>query len=214
MAIGITGVTASSFSNLQLDAGVFLEKFDYTESTTLKELIKLAETAITGTGCLGATSGGMTFSSAPEIRSIELDGMRQDFKGSYVKDKTVISIETTLTEVTSANLRRILCASEIKEIGTAETGTITKVRERLNIDITQDYIDKLTWIGDLLDGRLAVITLFNCINTNGTTWIAADKGNATFPVTFTATNSSFADKDYAPYEIIIFGKAPETVTTP
>lgn len=212
MAVGLTGVTANSFSNLQLDAGVFIEGFEYGTITTLEGLITAANAAIQTEKCLGATSGGMTFSSVPEVRAIELDGMRQDFKGSYVKDKTVITMETTLTEVTSENLRRVLCASTVTEEGTAATGIITKVRERLNIDVTQDYIPSLTWIGDLLDGRLAVITLFNCINTSGMTWTAADKSNATFPVTFTATNSDFSDKDWAPYEIKIFNKPTTTET--
>lgn len=201
MAVGLTGVTAKSFPNLQLDAGVFLEKFDYSTITTLDDLLAAAITAIDTPSCLGATSGGQTFTSTPEIRGIELDGMRQDFKGSQVKDKTTVTIETTLTEVTPENLRRVLCASDVMT-----SGDIVKIRERLNIDIEQDYIDSLTWLGDLLDGRMAVITLFNCINTNGMTWTAADKSNATFPVTFTATNSDFEDRDYAPYELLIFNK--------
>lgn len=202
MAVGITGVRADSFPNLQLDAGVFVEGFDYSTITTLDDLITAAIAAIDSEGCLGATSGGMTLSSTPEIRNIELDGMRQDFKGSQVKDKTVVTIETTLTEFTPENLRRVLCASEI-----STDGDVVTIRERLNIDIDQDYIDSLTWMGDLLDGRMAMVTLFNCLNTSGMSWAAADKANATLPVTFTATNSDFADRDYAPYHIKIFNKA-------
>lgn len=202
MAIGLTGLTADSFQNLQLDAGVFIEGFDTSTITTLAALVTAVNAAIQTDACLGATSGGMTFTSTPEFRDIELDGMRQDFKGSKIKDKTAVGIETTLTEVSQENLRRILCASDV-----TVDGDVVKVRERLNIDIEQDYIDSLTWAGDLNDGRVAVITLFNCLNTNGTTWTAADKSNATFPVTFIATNSDFADRDYAPYTIQIFNKA-------
>lgn len=201
MAAGLTGVTAKSFPNLQLDAGVFIEKFDYSTVTTLDEALTAAIEAIDTAACLGATSGGMTFSSIPEIRVIELDGMRQDFKGSQIKDKTVVTIETTLTEFTQENLRRVLCASEV-----TLDGDVVTIRERLNIDIEQDYLDSLTWIGDLVDGRIAMVTLFNCLNTAGTTWTAADKSNGTLPVTFTATNSDFEDRDYAPYHIKIFNK--------
>lgn len=201
---GLSGLTANSFQNLQLDAGVFIENFDYSAMTTLDALLNAIIAAIDTEACLGATSGGMTFKSTPQIRTIELDGMRQNFKGSQIKDKTEVAIETTLTEVTGENLRRILCASDI-----TEDGDIIKIRERLNIDIDQDYMDSLTWAGDLNDGRSAVITLFNCINTNGAAWTAADKSNATFPVTFVAANADFTDKNYAPYEIILFNKSTE-----
>jgi len=199
---GLTGLTANSFNNLQMDAGVFMEDFDWSTIATLDELLTAVVTAIDSGACLGATSGGMTFSSSPEMRSVELDGMRQDFKGSQIKDKTTVTMETTLTEITPENLRRILCASDV-----TITGDITEIRERLNIDIDQDYMDSLTWVGDLNDGRSAAIVLLNCINTNGTTWTAADKSNATIPVTFTATNSDFADRNYAPYKLLIFNKA-------
>lgn len=198
---GLSGLTANSFQNLQLDAGVFIENFDYSGILTLDALITATVAAIDTNSCLGATSGGMTWSSTPEFHTIELDGTRQDFKGSQIKDKAAVTIETTLAEVTPENLRRILCSSDV-EI----TGDIVKVRERLNIDMNQDYIDSLTWIGDINDGRCALITLFNCININGATWTAADKSNATFPVTFVATASDFADRNYAPYELLIFEK--------
>lgn len=211
MAVGLTGVTAKSFSNLQLDAGVFVDGLDITTIKDMEAMVAAVKVAITDGKCLGATSGGMTFSSIPEMRSIELDGMRQDFKGSLIRDKTVVTIETTLTEVTPDNLQKILASTTYTVTGTAADGNYMKIRERLNLDPDMDYIDKLTWVGDLLDGRLAAIMLNNCINTNGLTWTAADKGNATFPVTFTATNANFDDRDYAPYTLMIF--LPKITTT-
>jgi len=199
MAVGLTGLTSNSFPNLQLDAGVFIEGLDLSTITNLSDALAAIDTAIQTDACLGATSGGMTFSSSPEFRDIDLDGMRQDFKGSKIKDKTSVTIETTLTELTPENMRRIICASDV-----TVDGDITIIRERLNIDLSQDYIDSLTWIGDINDGRIAVITLYNCLNTNGTGWVAADKANANFAVTFTATNADLADRNYAPYDVRIF----------
>ena len=37
---GLTGLTANSFNNLQMDAGVFLEGFDYSGLTTLAYLMR------------------------------------------------------------------------------------------------------------------------------------------------------------------------------
>ena len=118
----LTGLRSATFEKLQLNAGVFLKNFAYstaTDSGKLEELVLAALEA--GTGVLGATRGGGTFECTPEIRNIEADGMRYQFKGSTVNDLWTIKLTTTLLEITPENFAdALMCVDKTtSEIGRA-----------------------------------------------------------------------------------------------
>lgn len=203
-APGLTSpIRTETFENLQLNAGIFIKNLDYSsiaDATALKTAITAAITA--GTTILGATRGGGTFTATREIRTPEVDGMRYPFKGSDFVDSVEAYLSTTLLEVTPENIKDALSSATI-----TTSGKKTTVTMHTAIDTDTDYIDTLTWFGDLADGRLVAITLHNAINTADFSLTFTDKGEGTLTVEFHARQDSVADYDEAPFEIVFFDTA-------
>lgn len=189
-----------TFENLQLNAGVFLKDFDYSDvddATELKTAIAAAVTA--GTDILGATRGGGTFTVTREMRTPEIDGMRYNFVGGNFVDSVDAYLSTTLVEVTAENITNLLA-------GTATTsGKKTTITMGTALD-TDSYLENICWVGDLSDGRLVLICLKNAINTADFTLTFTDKGEGTLAVEFHACQAEVNDYDTAPFEIVYFDK--------
>lgn len=197
----ITGLRPATFEKLQLNAGVFLEGFDYAnikDAAALKAAI--ASFIQAGTGLLGATRGGGTFNCTAEMRQIDADGMRYDFVGSTVNDRWVVMMTGTLIEVTPENFKRVLAAAEV-----AKNGSVTTVQVRTDIK-NEDYIPKLCWVGDTSKG-FVLIELDNALNTTGASFTFTDKGEGTLPFEFHAHQASLEDQEYAPCRIVFFDQA-------
>ena len=201
--MGAPGLTSpirkETFENLQLNAGIFLVGFDYSEiadSTAFRAAIK---TAITGkTKILGATRGGGTFTVTREIRTPEVDGMRYGFVGSNFVDSADAYLSTTLIEVTPDSIKRTLGNAEV-----TTSGKKTTIKMHTAIQ-DEDYLENLVWVGDIADGRLVAITLFNALNTADFTLTFTDKGEGTLAAEFHAHQSDVSDYDNAPFEIVYF----------
>lgn len=198
-----TGLRASTFENLQLNAGMFLANFDYstaTDAATLGALLKKEREKTSGSALIGATRGGGTFVCTPNTRSIEADGKREEWKGSSVNDGWTIKLTTTLLEINATNLKR--------SFGTADvTDTEKKHTIKIRTDIKDaDYIDSLVWVGDTSKGYV-LIAIKNALNTAGATLTWTDKGEGTIPVEFTAHQDGLETDGYAPCEVIFFDPA-------
>lgn len=198
-----TGLRASTFENLQLNAGMFLANFDYstaTDAATLGALLKTEREKTSGSALIGATRGGGTFVCTPNTRSIEADGKREEWKGSGVNDGWTIKLTTTLLEINATNLKR--------SFGTADvTDTEKKHTIKIRTDIKDaDYIDSLVWVGDTSKGYV-LIAIKNALNTAGATLTWTDKGEGTIPVEFTAHQDGLETDGYAPCEVIFFDPA-------
>lgn len=198
-----TGLRASTFENLQLNAGMFLANFDYstaTDAATLGALLKTEREKTSGSALIGATRGGGTFVCTPNTRSIEADGKREEWKGSSVNDGWTIKLTTTLLEINADNLKR--------SFGTADvTDTEKKHTIKIRTDIKDaDYIDSLVWVGDTSKGYV-LIAIKNALNTAGATLTWTDKGEGTIPVEFTAHQAGLGTDGYAPCEVIFFDPA-------
>lgn len=198
-----TGLRASTFENLQLNAGMFLANFDYstaTDAATLGALLKTEREKTSGSALIGATRGGGTFVCTPNTRSIEADGKREEWKGSSVNDGWTIKLTTTLLEINADNLKR--------SFGTADvTDTEKKHTIKIRTDIKDaDYIDSLVWVGDTSKGYV-LIDIKNALNTAGATLTWTDKGEGTIPVEFTAHQDGLETDGYAPCEVIFFDPA-------
>lgn len=198
-----TGLRASTFENLQLNAGMFLANFDYstaTDAATLGALLKTEREKTSGSALIGATRGGGTFVCTPNTRSIEADGKREEWKGSSVNDGWTIKLTTTLLEINATNLKR--------SFGTADvTDTEKKHTIKMRTDIKDaDYIDSLVWVGDTSKGYV-LIAIKNALNTAGATLTWTDKGEGTIPVEFTAHQDGLETDGYAPCEVIFFDPA-------
>lgn len=198
-----TGLRASTFENLQLNAGMFLANFDYstaTDAATLGALLKTEREKASGSALIGATRGGGTFVCTPNTRSIEADGKREEWKGSSVNDGWTIKLTTTLLEINATNLKR--------SFGTADvTDTEKKHTIKIRTDIKDaDYINSLVWVGDTSKGYV-LIAIKNALNTAGATLTWTDKGEGTIPVEFTAHQDGLETDGYAPCEVIFFDPA-------
>lgn len=198
-----TGLTAASFNNLQLDAGILLKDFNYSTATTAAALKTAISSAMTAGNCLGATRGGGTFTATPSSHSVEADGRRYDFVGGTRVDSYEIKLKTTLIEVTPENFMLALGSADKTVSGTKTTVTLrTDLKD-------SDYIENLCWIGDTSKG-LMLICLKNALNTAGVSFTFEDKGEGTLPLEFSAYQGNVDDYDKAPVEIVWFGNASQT----
>lgn len=198
-----TGLRASTFENLQLNAGMFLANFDYstaTDAATLGALLKTEREKTSGSALIGATRGGGTFVCTPNTRSIEADGKREEWKGSSVNDGWTIKLTTTLLEINATNLKRSFGTADVTD--TEKKHTI-KIRTAIK---DADYIESLVWVGDTSKGYV-LIAIKNALNTEGATLTWTDKGEGTIPVEFTAHQDGLETDGYAPCEVIFFDPA-------
>lgn len=194
----VTGLRPATFENLQLNAGVFLENFDYSEATDATTLLAAINAAITaGTGVLGATIGDGSFQCTPEIRQIEANGMRYPIKGSTVNDSWTVRLTGTMKEINSANFKRALMTADVT---TSDKKATIKVRTDIK---STDYITKLCWIGNTSKG-FVLISLDNVLNLTGANFTFVDKGEGSLPFEFQAHAADLASMEYAPCEIVFF----------
>lgn len=197
-----TPLRAETFQNLQLNAGIFIKNLAYDSIADADALKTAIRTAITdGTNILGATRGGGTFVATREVRTPEVDGMRYGFVGSDFVDSADAYLSTTLVEVTPETVKSTLGNATV-----TTSGKKTTIQMHTAIE-DSDYIDSLTWVGDLADGRYVAITLFNALNTADFTLTFADKGEGTLAAEFHARQAEVDDYDNAPFEIVFFDKA-------
>lgn len=204
--MGAPGLTSpirkAAFDNLQLNAGIFVKNFDMaaiTDAAALKTAVAAAVTA--GTNLLGVTRGGGTFNVTREMREPEVDGRRYSFVGGRFVDSTDAYLSTTLLETNPDNF--------VIGLGSASkttSGKVTTVTMHTAIE-DNDYLSSLTWIGDLSDGRIVAITLYNALNTSDFTFTFTDKGEGTYTVEFHAHQAEVDDYDQAPFDVKFFDKA-------
>lgn len=199
----LTGLRPETFENLQLNAGVFLKNFNHSDIADVDALETAVLAALeAGTDILGATIGGGTFQATPETRSIEVDGMRYQFKGSTIVDSWNIRLTGTMKEITPENFKDALISADITNNGAKKV-----VRVRTDIE-DGDYIPTLCWVGDTSKGAV-LIELSNALNTTGANFTFTDKGEGTLPFEFVAHQASLKDSQFAPFQIVFFGE-PET----
>ena len=204
-----TPLREATFSNLQLNAGIFIANADYSSianATTLKmaiqNLVAGTSSALGATAkLLGATRGGGSFTVTRELRQPDVDGRRYGFKGDTFVDSVDAQLSTTLVEITLDTFKTAFAAY-------TASGSSPKQTLKLNTAIaTTDYLTNVCWIGDLSDGKLVLICLKNTINEADITLTFSDKGEGTIPVEFHAKQAGVNDYDTAPFEVVYFTPA-------
>lgn len=200
-----TGLRTETFTNLQLNAGVFLANFAHstaTDADALEALILAELEKENNPNNLGATRGGGSFQCTPNIRSIDADGKRYEFVGSTVNDGWTIKLSTTLIEIVPSNWKHALMSADVKTEGKKTTVTV-----RTNIK-DSDYIPKLCWVGDTNKG-FVMIELDNALNIAGASFTFSDRNEGTMPVEFQAHQGSLAAHEDAPFRIVYFDRTSE-----
>lgn len=196
-----TGLDSKSFERLQLNAGVFLKDFDYSNIKSLEELkAAIAEAMKDDAHRMGATRGGGNFQAVPTTREIEADGKRYEFVGSTVYDYWDIRMSGTLLEFVKGTLKALLATADAETIGTGVTKFTLRTQPK-----DEDYMN-LVWVGDTSKGYL-MIGLKNALNTAGMNFTFTDKGEGTLPFEFHARQDKVEDYETAPVDIFLLEPA-------
>lgn len=197
----LSALREETFDNLQLNVGIFVKNFDYSSLADAAAVLTAIQAEITsGTNLLGVTSGGGTFSVSREMRDPQIDGLRYKFKGGTFVDSADPMISTTLKETTPENFALALGG----EATTTGKKTVVKMPTALT---DESYLDNLVWVGELADGRLVAINLYNALNTADFSFVFQDKNEGALSVEFHACQDDVQDYDEAPFEVVFFGLA-------
>ena len=205
-APGLTSaIRAEGMKNLQLNAGVMLINFDYSDiadADALKAAVadKIVNGEV-GVDHLGMTRGGGSFTITREVRSPEIDGRRFAYKGDKFVDSMDGFLSTTLLEVVPAVVNKVMSTSSVATSGYKKT-----VSFHTAIDPDTDYIPHICWVGDIADGRYVLIEIDNAFNTSDFVYTYADKNEGTLPVEYHAHQGDVLDYDELPYRIVYFDK--------
>ena len=169
-----SGYSSKTPDKLLLDAGAFFKNFKVGTDTY--------KSAKADGKCLGATIKGGEFSAKPNIRRMELDGVKTRTVGDTLIDGWETYIKATFAEMTADNLVTALGAADIAIADEIEGYNKITGRETL---LPSDYIENITWIGNLLgDDKPIIIQIYNGLNENGLTLGVEDKNNSTIEAQF------------------------------
>ena len=143
-----TKIPESTFSELQLDAGVLLTTFNP------------AAPAITDSAIICATTGGINPSCTPTYSDFgeDVDNCPVNMKELKHLDGWDCKISTTCLGTSPELIRLALGAADI----TAQTGKITPRK-----DLAQTDFADVWWVGDRADGGLVAVRLINALSTGG-----------------------------------------------
>lgn len=183
-----TQIPATTFENLQMNAGILVDNFTPATGAIGK--------------LLGATTGGINFSDTIEYLDLgeDIDNCPKNTKElKKVKSRDVKMGGTFVT--VSASMGKMLSA-----VADIDEDNATHIIPRA--DLEQSDFSDLWWVGDYSDintgdnaGFLA-IHLKNALNTNGFNIQSTDKGKGQFAFEFTG-HYSIEAQDEVPYDIYI-----------
>ncbi|MEZ7173586.1 hypothetical protein [Sporosarcina sp. OR05] len=184
-----SGFTDKTAENLLLDAGAFFINFDIETDTF--------DTAVAAGKLIGATRGGGQFEAKPEIRPIEIDGVKGKAKGLQVIDSWDVKMTASVLEITKEGLARALTASEV----TTSTNAKYEIIKAKNYIDLEDYIENVTYIGKKSGAaEPVIIQIYNAINTSGLSLQTKDKDEAVISMEFEGHYDA-ADLDSPPFAI-------------
>ena len=170
----ISGFTSKTTEHLLLDSGAFFKNFDVDKDTF--------ESAVTAGKLIGATRNGGKFDAIPEIRQIEVDGVKGPAKGLEMLDAWNVTIGANVLEITKDTLAMALASTEVDST-TNEKYDIIKANNVIELD---DYIDNITWVGTLSGSEEPVIIqVLNALNMGGLSLQTQMKNEAVTALNFT-----------------------------
>lgn len=191
-----TKIPETTFSEIQLNAGILLSAFTPTDGSADLENI------------LGATTGGFKFSDVPTFIDFgeDIDNCPKNMKELKQVDTREVTASGTFVTISTALAKSLM--------GTADIGSpdTTKVTPRDDIQDT-DFTD-LWWVGDYSSkngetkGGFVAIHMMNVLSTGGFSIQTGDKAKGQFAFTYTAHYSMEAQTT-VPYEVYIKAGADE-----
>ena len=185
-----TKIPASTFQNIQLNAGVLLSSFTPSTAT------------VTDSAILGATSGGVNFTATPAFLDFgeDIDNCPKNMLELKKLDNWDIQMSGTFITVSAETAARLIGAGDVD-------GTDTSKVVPRN-DITASDFKDLWWVGDYSDkngdtnGGFVAIHMMNTLSTGGFQIQSGDKSKGMISFTFTAHYSNAA-QDTVPFEVYV-----------
>ena len=183
----ISGFTNKTPEHLLLDSGAFFKNFDVATDTF--------ESAVTAGKLIGATRSGGKFDAIPEIRQIEVDGVKGPAKGLEMLDAWNVTIGASVLEITTDTLA---LASTTVDNTTNEKYDIVKANNVIALD---DYIGNITWVGTLSGSdEPVIIQVMNALNMGGLSLQTQRKNEAVAALNVTGHYTA-EDLDTPPFVI-------------
>lgn len=157
------GISAITLGNLMFSAGTYYRN------------LKLTSDTWSGT-VLGATSGGGGVTIEPTYESVELDGAHVAIKGGKIKTGEVGKIKMNMTEFTEGV---IVPALHLVKSSTQDGEDYTKYETKSMLE-DSDYDENIAFVGNLTDGRFAIVIMENALCISALELDPEDKKQATF----------------------------------
>ena len=191
-----TKIPATTFSEIQLNAGVLLA--DFTPADGSFEL----------TDIIGATTGGVSFSDSMAFTDSgeDIDNCPRNMKELKQLDAHEVTMSGTFVTVTAKTVKTLIGVADIAG------GDNTKVVPRNDL-LDTDFTD-IWWVGDYSDkngetkGGYVAIHLMNALNTGGFQIKSTDNGKGQFAFSFMG-HYSMSAQDTVPYEVYVKSGAAE-----
>lgn len=189
-----TKIPESTFSQIQINAGVLLKNFT-PESAS-----------VTDTDIIAATSGGNTFEAVPSYSDYgeDIDNCPVNVKELKKLDSWEVKLSGSMVTVNADAVKMLIGAADVSS---------TKITPRNDVDVDKDFMD-LWWVGDYSDkngetnGGYIAIHMMNALSTGGFKVAATSKAKGTFDYEFTAHYSMDA-QDKVPFEVYVKAGAEE-----
>lgn len=163
-----TVIPESTFTELQINAGVLLNKF--TPGTAA---------APADEDIICATTGGVNVSCVPTFSDLgdDVDNCPKNTKELKHLDGWDCKMSTTALGTSPANIKLSLGCADV------DTTDTTKIVPR--VDLAQTDFSDIWWVGDRADGGMVAIQLKNALSTGGFSLKTTDKGKGQITVEIT-----------------------------
>lgn len=189
-----TKIPTTTFSEMQMNAGVFLSDFEPKTGT-----IDIAD-------IIAATSGGCNF--VDKLTFVDMGEDVDNCPKNMMELKKLDSHEVTMsgTAITVDPDALVMLAAAADKSTLADATGVNLITPRRDV-LTTDY-KTIWWVGDYSDkngetnGGYIAIKLINGLNTEGFSLQTTDKGKGTFAFAFMG-HYSMAAQDKVPYELYI-----------
>lgn len=185
-----TKIPESTFSQLQLNAGILLSEFVPSTAT------------VNNNNIIGATTGGINFTATPTFsdRGDDIDNCPKNTMELKKLDEWAVQMTGTFVTTTTDTVKKLIGAADIDSQDT------TKVVPRNDV-IADDFAD-IWWVGDYSDkngatkGGFVAIHMMNGLSTGGFAIQTSDKGKGNFAFTFEG-HYSISEQDTVPFEVYV-----------
>lgn len=185
-----TKIPETTFSEIQLNAGVLLANFNPADGSF--EL----------TDIIGATTGGVSFADSMTFTDFgeDIDNCPANMKELKKLGTHEVTMSGTFVTVTAKTVKILIGVADIA------SGNNTKVVPRNDL-LGTDFTD-IWWAGDYSDkngetkGGYMAIHLMNALNTGGFNIQSTDKGKGQFAFSFMG-HYSMSAQDTVPYEVYV-----------